>query len=30
MLTGGVPFKGSYPEATFHAIKNEAAGPVRS
>ena len=23
MLAGSVPFKGTYPEATFHAIKNE-------
>ena len=29
MLTGGVPFKGSYPEATFHAIKNEPVPPLR-
>src|SRR5207249_10705757 len=28
MLTGGVPFKGAYPEATFHAIKNEPVPPL--
>jgi tetratricopeptide (TPR) repeat protein len=27
MLTGRVPFKGAYPEATFHAIKNEPVPP---
>ncbi|PWT79583.1 MAG: hypothetical protein C5B57_13740 [Blastocatellia bacterium] len=29
MLTGHVPFKGSYPEATFHAIKYEPLPPLR-
>jgi tetratricopeptide (TPR) repeat protein len=29
MLTGGVPFKGAYPEAMFHAIKNEPVPPFR-
>ena len=28
MLTGRVPFKGAYPEATFHAIKNEPVPPL--
>src|SRR4051812_22683716 len=28
MLTGEVPFKGSYPEAIFYAIKNEEPAPV--
>ena len=28
MLTGRVPFSGTYPEATFHAIKNEPVPPL--
>ena len=28
MLTGGGPFKGSYPEAVFYAIKNEEPAPL--
>lgn len=28
MLTGDCPFKGSYPEAIFYAIKNEEPAPV--
>jgi len=28
MLTGDVPFKGSYPEAVFYAIKNEEPAPL--
>src|SRR6185436_15684856 len=28
MLAGSVPFKGTYPEATFHAIKNEPVPPL--
>ncbi|MDR1989683.1 MAG: protein kinase [Acidobacteriaceae bacterium] len=28
MLTGTVPFRGAYPEAVFHAIKNEAIPPL--
>jgi serine/threonine protein kinase len=27
MLTGRAPFSGAYPEAVFHAIKNEALPP---
>src|SRR5437763_14912583 len=27
MLTGRVPFTGAYPEAVFHAIKNEPVPP---
>ena len=30
MLTGGVPFKGGYPEAISHAIKNEPPAPMRA
>jgi tetratricopeptide (TPR) repeat protein/tRNA A-37 threonylcarbamoyl transferase component Bud32 len=30
MLAGSVPFRGSYPEATFHAIKNEPVPPLRA
>src|SRR5262249_42856403 len=29
MLTGQVPFKGTHPEATFHAIKYEPLPPLR-
>src|SRR5207247_5152232 len=29
MLTGGVPFKGAYAEAMFHAIKHEPVPPLR-
>jgi tetratricopeptide (TPR) repeat protein/TolB-like protein len=29
MLTGEVPFKGAYPEAVFHAVKNEPLPPLR-
>jgi tetratricopeptide (TPR) repeat protein len=28
MLAGGVPFKGTYPEAIFYAIKNETPAPL--
>jgi tetratricopeptide (TPR) repeat protein len=30
MLTGGVPFKGGYPEAISHAIKNDSPAPIRA
>ena len=30
MLTGHVPFKGGYPEAIAHAIKNDPPAPVRT
>jgi tetratricopeptide (TPR) repeat protein len=29
MLTGGLPFKGGYPEAIAHAIKNDPPPPIR-
>ena len=29
MLTGRVPFRGAYPEAIFHAIKNEPVPPLQ-
>jgi tetratricopeptide (TPR) repeat protein len=29
MLTGDVPFKGGYPEAIAHAIKNDPPAPIR-
>jgi tetratricopeptide (TPR) repeat protein len=28
MLTGGVPFKGTYPEAVLYAVKNEEPAPL--
>ena len=30
MLAGSVPFRGTYPEATFHAIKNEPLPSLRA
>ena len=30
MLTGAVPFKGGYPEAISHAIKNDPPPPIRA
>jgi tetratricopeptide (TPR) repeat protein len=30
MLTGDVPFKGGYPEAIAHAIKNDPPAPIRA
>jgi serine/threonine protein kinase len=30
MLTGEVPFKGGYPEAISHAIRNEPPAPIRT
>jgi tetratricopeptide (TPR) repeat protein len=30
MLTGDVPFKGGYPEAISHAIRNDPPSPIRS
>ena len=30
MLTGAVPFKGGYPEAISHAIKNDPPPPIRT